>query len=113
MTVQELAAALGLEVLAGEDLDRQVTGGYAADLLSDVMAHAGAGSLWITLQTHANVAAVASLKELAGVVIANGRRPEADLLERAREHKVNLLASTLPPFEIAGRLYEMGIRGGR
>lgn len=113
MTVRDVAEALGLEVLAGEDLDREVRGGYAADLLSDVMAHAGAGSLWVTLQTHANVAAVASLKELAGVVIANGRRPEADLVARAREHKVNLLASPLPSFEIAGRLYGMGIRGSQ
>ncbi|MCS7316233.1 MAG: DRTGG domain-containing protein [Bryobacterales bacterium] len=111
MTLRALAETLGLEVLSAWDLDREVTGAYVADLLSDVLAHAAPGSLWITLQTHANVAAVAALKELS-VLLANGRRPDPDMLERAREHKVTVLATGLPAFEIAGRLYAAGLRGG-
>lgn len=112
MTLRALSEALGLEVLEAGNLDREVTTAYAADLLSDVLAHAAPGSLWITLQTHANVAAVASLKELA-VLLVNGRRPDPDMLNRAREHRVTVLSTSLPAFEIAGRLYQAGLRGGQ
>ncbi len=112
MTLRELVEALGLEILEAGNLDREVTQAYAADLLSDVLAHAAPGSLWITLQNHANVAAVAALKELA-VLLVNGRRPDPDMLQRAREHKVTVLSSHLPAFDIAGRLYQAGLRGGQ
>lgn len=111
MTLRALAETLGLEILEAGNLDREVTKAYTADLLSDVLTHAEPGSLWITLQTHANVAAVASLKELA-VLLVNGRQPDPDMLERAREHGLTVLSTGLPAFEIAGRLYAAGLRGG-
>ena len=65
MKVQELVDKLGLKVLAGaQGLDREIDGCYISDLLSDVMGNAMEGNIWITLQTHKNVMAVASLKEL-------------------------------------------------
>lgn len=112
MMVREAAETLGLEVLTGsEGLEREITGGYASDLLSDVMAHSQAGNLWVTLQTHRNVIAVATLKDLAAVVLVNGREPDAETLTAARQEKVPVLASQLPAFELVGRLYQMGIRG--
>lgn len=111
MRLRELVEALGLEILEAGNLDREVTTAYTADLLSDVLAHAAPGSLWVTLQTHANVAAVAALKELA-VLLVNGRRPDPDMLERAREHNLTVLSTGLPAFEIAGQLYAAGLRGG-
>jgi hypothetical protein len=112
MTVRDVVETLGLEVLTeNQGLERQATGGYASDLLSDVIAHSKAGDLWITLQTHRNIIAVATLKELAAVVLVNGRTPDSDTLLRAREEKVLVLASRLPAFELVGRLYQMGIRG--
>lgn len=113
MTVREVAEKLDLELLAPYgDLAAEITGGYAGDLLSDVMAHAAPGQLWVTLQSHPNVAAVAALKDLAAVVLVNGRRPDADTVEKAREHKLTLLGTPLTSFELAGRLYALGIRGG-
>jgi len=112
MTVRDVVEKLGLEVLtAGAGLDRDVTGGYASDLLSDVIAHAEAGSLWLTLQTHANVVAVATLKDLAAVILVNGRRPDPDAAERALLEKVVLLGTAQPAFEVAGQLYQSGVRG--
>ncbi len=113
MTVRQMADRLGLAVWVDEDLDRQVEGAYVADLLSDVIAHAPAGAVWVTLQTHANVAAVAALKELSAVVIVNGRRPEAEMLQRAREHKLNILGASEPAFEVAAKLYLAGLRQGK
>jgi len=101
-------------VLTGDvGLDREVSCGYASDLLSDVIAHARAGDAWVTLQTHGNVVAVASLKELAAVILVNGRKPDAETLDKGRAEGVALLGTLLPAFELAGRLYEMGLRGRR
>ena len=114
MTVREVAEQLVLEVLTGDEgLERQVQGGYASDLLSDVIAHGEAGNVWVTLQTHRNVIAVATLKELAAVVVVNGRTPDPDTLEAARKERVPVLRTALPAFELAGRLHHMGIRGTR
>jgi hypothetical protein len=112
MRLKDFVEALGLQVrCGGEALEREVRGGYASDLMSDVMAHAEPGDLWVTLQTHANTAAVAATKELAGVVLSGGREPEKDTLEKARAKGVPLLVSSLPAFELVGRLYAMGVRG--
>jgi predicted transcriptional regulator len=110
VTARAMVEVLGLEILTAGDLDREVTTAYASDLLSDVMAHASPGALWLTLQTHANVAAVAALKELS-VLLVNGRNPDPDMLQRAREHKITVLRTSLPAFEAAGRLYALGLRG--
>ena len=94
MTVGELAARLGCRVAAGAPaLGRRVTGCYAGDLLSWVMAHARAGDAWITVMGHVNVAAVAVLTGAACVILADGARPDADLLARAREQEIPVLLS--------------------
>jgi predicted transcriptional regulator len=112
MTIREVVDTSSLEILAcPEGLEKEITGGYASDLLSDVIANSKAGNLWVTLQTHRNIVAVATLKELAAVVLVNGRIPDPETLEKAREEKVTLLGSRLPAFELVGRLYRMGIGG--
>lgn len=112
MKLKDVIKELGLEVMTGEDkLDCEIRGGYASDLLSDVLAHTRRGDLWITLQIHQNIIAVAQMNELAGIVIINGRRPEKDTIDRARREKVPVLVSRLPAFEIIGKLYSMGITG--
>ncbi len=112
MTVRELAAELGLEVKAGSaGLDRGITGGYASDLLSDVMANARDGNVWITLHRHPNVVAVAVSGGLAAVILVNGREPEEATSEKAEQEGVPILVSQLPAFEIAGRMHRAGILG--
>lgn len=108
MNLRDVVAELGLAVLTGEaGLDREATGGYCSDLLSDVMAHARPGDVWITLQTHPNVVAVASLTNVAAVVASGGQRPEAASLARAANEGVVILASDQPSFELAGRLHAL------
>ena len=112
MTVRDVATRLGLGVLAESGgLEREITGGYSSDLLSDEIAHSQAGDVWITLQTHRNIIAVATLKELAAIVLVSGRTPDADTLVKAREEKAVILSSRLPAFELIGQLYQLGIRG--
>ena len=112
MTLNEIAGKLDLEIKGGDSaMTSEVRGGYASDLISDVIAHGQEGDLWVTLQTHQNTVAVASMKALAGIVLVNGREPEPDTLQKAREENVPLLVSALPAFELIGRLYGMGLSG--
>ena len=108
MKVSELVNRLGLTVFSGETgLNREISGAYVSDLLSDVMGNAEEGMIWITLQTHRNVMAIASLKELAAVILVKGLGPEEDTLEHAKEEEIPVLGTKLSTFEIAGRLYDL------
>jgi len=110
MNLKEIADQLSLEVCAAEEnLDVEVTGGYASDLLSYVMARAKEGNVWVTMQSHVNVVAVASLVNLAGVIITEGTRPEPATLEKAYQEHLPILATQLTTYTVAGKLYELGI----
>lgn len=112
MKLTELVQKLNLSVRSAKgSLGRQVAGGYASDLLSDVLAHAEEGDLWITLQVHQNIAAVASMKNLAGIILVNGREPEQETVEKAEAENVVIMVSELPAFELVGRLYGLGVTG--
>lgn len=74
------------------------------------MSNAATGAIWVTLQVHQNIVAVASLRELPAILCVRGRRPEADAIEKANHEKVVLLVSQQVTFEVAGRLWEMGLR---
>ncbi len=112
MTVFDIVNSFGLQIKTGKNrLDEEVTGGYAGDLLSDVIAHSRKGSIWVTIQTHPNIVAVASMKELAGIILAGGREPDADTLKKAEEEEIPILVSPLFTYEVVGKLYQMGISG--
>ena len=112
MKLTELMKELTLTVRsAGKRLDREVKGGYAGDLLSDVMANSKAGDIWVTIQGHPNIVAVATLRDLAGVILANGRQPDAETVQRAEEEGIPLLCTSLPTYQVVGRLYRLGIHG--
>lgn len=114
ISVREIVTALSLEVVAGaERLDREVTGGYASDLLSCVMARALPGNVWVTLQAHMNVVAVAALLDLSCVIISEGVRPEADILSKANERGIAVLLTPETTFEVVGALSRLGISAQR
>jgi hypothetical protein len=101
----------GLTVFAPPvDGELEVTFGYASDLLSDVLANAQPGVLWVTIHTHRNVVSVASMKDIAAVLFSCGRKPEAAIIAEAVEHGVRLLSTPLSTYEAAGKLWEAGIR---
>jgi predicted transcriptional regulator len=111
MTLGEIVKALNLSVQTGsEDLERTIAGGYVSDLLSDVIAGAKEGDLWVTLQLHPNIVAVAFLNNLAGIVIVGGREPDTETLRKAKEQGVPIMLTPMRSYEVAGKLYEMGIR---
>jgi hypothetical protein len=114
MNTAEVAEKIGGNLVEGERVvPKEVLGGYASDLLSDVMANSIRGDIWVTMQRHQNIVAVAALNELAGIVIVNGRTPEPAAQERAREQGIPIICTDLPAFDVIGLLYGCGIRGRR
>ncbi len=92
MTVSDIVNFFGLKIRTGENqLNEEVTGGYASDLLSDVIAHSRKGNIWVTIQTHPNIVAVATMKELAGIILTGGREPDSDTLQKAEEEGIPIL----------------------
>ena len=111
MIVEEIVNELGLQVIAPGDIGQEVTGGYAADLLSCVMAKAKAGNVWVTLQAHPNVIAVASLLNLAAVIVSEGIKPDLETVEPAQENRVTLLGSPQTTSAVVGELSKLGVGG--
>lgn len=111
MTVRDVAESLGLIVRVGERaLDQEIAGGIVCDLLSVVMSNAGQGDLWVTVQSHPNVVAVAQLAGIAGVVITHGFEPEPETLLKAEQEGIPILTTPESSFEVAGALYGLGAR---
>ncbi|MDK1031856.1 MAG: serine kinase [Planctomycetia bacterium] len=114
MNVSEMVQRAGLEVKTAADrLDAEVTGGYAADLLSTVMANAKEGNVWVTWHVHPNIVAIAVLAKLTAIILVSGRQPEQETLEKAEQEGVVILISKCSAFETVGRLYELGISGAQ
>jgi predicted transcriptional regulator len=112
MLVREVVTRLDLKVVAGEDqVDRVVTGGYTGDLLSCVMAGAAMGNLWVTVQAHPNVVAVALLVGISAVIITEGARIESAVIEKANREGIPILSSPEPSFEVVVALAGLGIKG--
>jgi hypothetical protein len=106
--LQTLIKYLDLKVYAGGDnLNISVQDGYTGDLLSDVMANSKESDIWITRQIHQNIIAVASLKDLAGIILVHGAEPAKDTLEKARKENIPLMGTDMSGFEIVGKIYQI------
>jgi len=108
MKLSSIVENLSLEVKTGRgNLQNDVTGVYISDLLSDVMGNSKEGNIWITLQTHLNIVAVAGLKNLSGIIIVGNRQIQGDVLQKAEAEKITVMSTPLPAFEVAGKLYQL------
>lgn len=109
VTLQSLLERLGAEILTRR-AKAEISGCYISDLLSDVLAHARPGVLWVTIQTHRNVVSVASMKDIGAVLITCGRKPEPAIVAEADEAGLVLLSTPLTTFEASARIWEAGVR---
>lgn len=108
MKLGDIITKLNLKVFAGKNIDDiPIKGAYSSDLLSDVMAHSSESQLWITLQIHPNIIAVAGLKNHAAVILVNGRKPEKDTLSKAEEENRPVLGSEDSAFTLSGKIYTL------
>jgi hypothetical protein len=111
MNLQQIIERLGLTLLTDPHDFTLIhpEGGYTSDLLSCVMAGAKSNYLWITLQAHLNIVAVAALLEVAAIIITENAKPDAATISKANEQGIILLSTPKPTYEIDGKLWEMGI----
>lgn len=106
MKLKEVVEKLNCTVICGQErLEQDCAGGYVSDLLSDVMGHAQEAQIWLTIQTHVNVVAVALLLNLSAILFTAGSTPGRETVEKAKEEGIVLLGTDLSTFEAGGRLY--------
>ena len=112
MTLQEIIESLDLKVLTSpKDYTKiNLSSGYTSDLLSCVMASAQHQGVWITLQSHINIVAVAALLDLSAVIITENATPDEATVAKANSEGITLLATPRPTFTVVGQLWEMGLR---
>ncbi len=104
MTVLQLQQALNATEINLPTPNREVCGGYAGDLLSFVMGRAKENCAWFTIMTNVNVCAVATLTDVAVVVICEGCHADEVLVQRAKQQDVNVIATDLDVFQAISRV---------
>jgi predicted transcriptional regulator len=108
--IKEICERLNAKIIAGEgQLDREISGVYICDLLSWVMAHAKKGDAWITVMSHANVIAVASLLDLGCIIVPEDIEMDQDAVKKAEEEGIPVLSTAMNAYEAAVELSKMGI----
>ena len=109
MNIAEICKALELDVTHPGDGEREIEGVIVGDLLSHILGEAEEDWLWVTIQIHINVVAVAVLKELPMILLASGRKPQKEMVEKCREENIALAVSHLSSYEVCCRLGGLGI----
>jgi hypothetical protein len=112
MNLQQIIDQLNLTVLTEprEFAEITPTGGYSSDLLSCVMAGAKKGHLWITLQAHLNIVAIAALNEVAAIIITENAQPDSASIAKANQQGIILLSTSQPTYDVNGKLWALGIQ---
>lgn len=112
MTLDEIILKLDLTILTAPKDFSAITPstGYMSDLLSCVMAGAARHAIWVTLQAHTNIVAVAALLDLSAIIITEGAMPDPETITKANDEGITLLSTSNPSYAIVGNLWEMGLR---
>ena len=101
MTVSDFANKNALTVITMPEPDREIKGCYIGDLLSWVMGRAEENDAWITIMSNANTVAVASLTQVACVILAENVELGSDIVKTAEQNGINVLKSELSSFQTA------------
>ncbi len=109
MTVNELTEKIELKKLSKFE-DREIDGVFVSDMISDVMAGAKSGNLWLTVQTHKSIIPAANLVDVSAIVITSDKHPPKETTDLADKYNIALLTTAMPTFQVVGKLYEIGLK---
>jgi hypothetical protein len=107
MKLQEVISALNPNVICKGDVEREVTGIIVSDLLSFVIGEAKEGDVWVTIQVHLNVSAVAVLKEIPMIILPSGREPSKELAEKCQEENIAIVVVKESSYEVCAKLHTL------
>ena len=112
MKLEQIVKQLDLNIItAPKNISEiETTNGYVSDMLSCVMTGAKNQGVWVTLQSHSNIVAVACLLDLAAIIISEDAKPDDETIKKAEEEGVVILSSQKNSFYLVGKLWEMGLR---
>ena len=109
MKLQAVLEIPGCKVLVKGDPKRELSKVFCCDLLSIAMSKAPADGVWVTVMGNKNTVAVASLADVACIVLAEGVSMDRDSLEKASEEGIAVLSTELPVFDMALNIYRAGM----
>ena len=106
MKTSDLEHFLGAKCVQATFTDREIEGAYTSDLLSDAIAHSPENGILITIQAHKNTVAVATLKDLAAIILCNNRPVPDDMIEAARAEGIAVFVTSDDQYTVSGKLYK-------
>ncbi len=112
MTLNELGTKIGLKQVS-KFTDREVKGVFVSDMISDVMAGAKSGDLWLTVQTHKSIVPAANLVDVSAVIITSGKEVPQDTVDLATKYDIAILSTRLSTFDVVGKLYSIGLQSSQ
>ena len=108
MTTHDIIKEIGLKLLS-ESEAREIDGVFVSDMISDVMAGAKSGNLWLTIQTHKSIIPAANLVDVSAIIITGKKEVPQETTDLATKYKIGIFSSELPTFELVGKLYSLGL----
>ncbi|MFO7881811.1 MAG: DRTGG domain-containing protein [Kosmotogaceae bacterium] len=108
MKLKEIIQKTGLEEIYCHNKNVDILNGYTGDLLSDVMGNAPENSIWITIQSHVNIIAVASIRDIKAIILCNNLEFDKETIKKAKENNISLLSSKYNAFETIFSLFKAG-----
>lgn len=106
MTTRDLIEKMGLKPLSTFE-PRNIDGVFISDMISDVMAGAKSGNLWLTVQTHKSIVPAANLVDVSAIIITSGKEVPKETVDLASKYNIAILSTALPTFELVGKLYAL------
>jgi hypothetical protein len=88
-------------VIEGEDLNKKVSNPFCCDLLSIAMSRAPGDSVWITVMGNVNTLAVATLADVACIILAEGVALDDAALIKGKQQQITVLSTEQSIFDAA------------
>jgi len=112
MKLKDLAKLLDAEIIVGDEQpDLSFEFCTASDLMSDVLRGPVSGSILVTGLNNTQVIRASVIANVAAIILVRKKRPDEELVARAREHGIPLVRTPHTMFMVCGKLYQAGLRG--
>lgn len=87
----------------------EILSACSADMMSTVMYYHTANSLLITGLAQAQVIRTAEIAGIKSIVFVLGKKPDANIIELARQKSIPLLSTPFCMYTASGKLFQAGV----